>query len=301
MCDKKNSVLFTDTECVVLSPDFKLLRVPRKYNMYCVDLKNIVPSGGIVNLIDLKVKVIRCDNGSEFKNKVMNQFCEMKAKHQGMQFNSRSRIVKENLHVKFSEETPNIAGNGPNWLFDIDAPTKSMNYKPVVAGNQTNGNAGTKENINAGQAGKKTNEDSEVPNTEEPRVKQEQNESVNNTNNINIVNITSIEDNDVDDNIVYGCIDDPNMRNLEEIVFSDDDEEVDVEADMTNLNLHILVTPTPTTRIHKDHPLEQMIGDIHPTPQTRRMIKSVTDHEPKKVIQDLTDLSWIEAMQDELL
>ncbi|GKC24476.1 putative ribonuclease H-like domain-containing protein [Tanacetum coccineum] len=215
MCDKKNSVLFTDTECVVLSPDFKLLdenhvllRVPRKDNMYSVDLKNIVPSGGLTclfakatldesnlwhrrlghinfktmnklvrgnlvrglpskifennhtcvacqkgkqhkascktktvssisqplqmlhmdlfgptfvkslmkkmyclvvtddysrfswvfflatkdetseilktfitgieNLIDLKVKVIRCDNGTEFKNKVMNQFCEMK-------------------------------------------------------------------------------------------------------------------------------------------------------------------------------------------------------------------------------
>ncbi|GJZ62593.1 ribonuclease H-like domain-containing protein [Tanacetum coccineum] len=54
MCDKKNSVLFTDTDCVVLSPDFKLLdenhdllRVPRKDNMYSVDIKNIVPSGGL--------------------------------------------------------------------------------------------------------------------------------------------------------------------------------------------------------------------------------------------------------------
>ncbi|GJX75260.1 retrovirus-related pol polyprotein from transposon TNT 1-94 [Tanacetum coccineum] len=56
-------------------------------------------------------------------------------------FNSRIRIVEENLHVKFSEETPNIAGNGPKWLFDIDALTISMNYKPVVTGNQTNGNA----------------------------------------------------------------------------------------------------------------------------------------------------------------
>ncbi|GJZ77311.1 hypothetical protein Tco_0641983 [Tanacetum coccineum] len=51
---KNNSVLFTDTECVVLSLDFKLLdenyvllRVPRKDNMYSVDLKNIVPSGGL--------------------------------------------------------------------------------------------------------------------------------------------------------------------------------------------------------------------------------------------------------------
>ncbi|GJW16782.1 putative ribonuclease H-like domain-containing protein [Tanacetum coccineum] len=50
-------------------------------------------------------------------------------------FNSRTRIVEENQHVQFSENTPNIAGSGPNWLFDIDALTKLMNYKPVVAGN----------------------------------------------------------------------------------------------------------------------------------------------------------------------
>ncbi|GKE22452.1 putative ribonuclease H-like domain-containing protein, partial [Tanacetum coccineum] len=92
------------------------------------------------------------------------------------------------------------------------------------------------------------------------------------------------------------------MPNLEEIVYSDDDEDVDAEADMTNLDIHILVSPTPTIRIYKDHPLEQIIGDIHLAPQTRRMTKSVTDHvEPKKVIQALTDPNWIEAMQDELL
>nr|GFB16647.1 putative ribonuclease H-like domain-containing protein [Tanacetum cinerariifolium] len=52
ICDKKNSVLFTDTKCVVLSSDYKLpnenhvlLRVPRENNMYNVDLKNVVPSG----------------------------------------------------------------------------------------------------------------------------------------------------------------------------------------------------------------------------------------------------------------
>ncbi|GKG14019.1 hypothetical protein Tco_0350979 [Tanacetum coccineum] len=57
MCDKKNSVLFTDTECFVLSPNFKLLdesqvlhKVPRKNNMYSVDLKNVVPSGGLTCL-----------------------------------------------------------------------------------------------------------------------------------------------------------------------------------------------------------------------------------------------------------
>ncbi|GJR16853.1 hypothetical protein Tco_0965380 [Tanacetum coccineum] len=57
MCDKKNSVLFTKTECLVLSPDFKLLdesqvllRVPRQSNMYSFDLKNVVPSGDLTCL-----------------------------------------------------------------------------------------------------------------------------------------------------------------------------------------------------------------------------------------------------------
>ncbi|GJX20424.1 putative ribonuclease H-like domain-containing protein, partial [Tanacetum coccineum] len=101
---------------------------------------------------------------------------------------------------------------------------------------------------------------------------------------------------------VYGCADDPNIPPLEEIDYSNDDEGVDAEADMNNLDIFMPVSPIPTTRIHKDHPIKQIIGDIHSAPQTRRMTKSVTDHvEPKKVIQALTDPSWIEAMQDELL
>nr|GFA71715.1 ribonuclease H-like domain-containing protein [Tanacetum cinerariifolium] len=57
MCDKNNNVLFTDTECLVLSSDFKLpdasqvlLRVPRENNMYTVNLKNIIPSGDLTFL-----------------------------------------------------------------------------------------------------------------------------------------------------------------------------------------------------------------------------------------------------------
>ncbi|GJW77746.1 putative ribonuclease H-like domain-containing protein [Tanacetum coccineum] len=57
ICDKKNNVLFTDTECLVLSSDFKLLdesqvllRVPRKDNIYSVDLKSVVPTKGLTCL-----------------------------------------------------------------------------------------------------------------------------------------------------------------------------------------------------------------------------------------------------------
>ncbi|GKA84839.1 hypothetical protein Tco_0806493, partial [Tanacetum coccineum] len=114
------------------------------------------------------------------------------------------------------------------------------------------------------------NEDSKVPNVEEPRVNQEQDANVNSTNNINIVcptvNAVDIENNAIDENIVYRCIDDLNMPNLEEIVYSDDDEKVGIEADMNNLATTMPVSPIPTTRVHKDHLLKRIIGDIHLAP-----------------------------------
>nr|GFC82346.1 hypothetical protein [Tanacetum cinerariifolium] len=159
----------------------------------------------------------------------------------------------------------------------------SVNSKPVVEGNQSNGNAGTKENIDASQAGKKTLPDQEYillplwtsdpllsqgpKNTEdnaskkvtevsekesgvsskeddkddqdlrdefERLIQQENNDKnyVNSTSNINTLSLTintaSIKDNVVDKNLVYGCVDDLNMPNLEEIVYSNDDEDVGV-------------------------------------------------------------------------
>ncbi|GJT27677.1 putative ribonuclease H-like domain-containing protein [Tanacetum coccineum] len=89
MCDKKNCVLFTDTTCFVLSPDFKLpgeitddySRFTWVFFLASKDetsgiLKNFITE--IENLVDKKVKIIRCDNGTEFKNRVMNEFCEQK-------------------------------------------------------------------------------------------------------------------------------------------------------------------------------------------------------------------------------
>ncbi|GKA26409.1 putative ribonuclease H-like domain-containing protein [Tanacetum coccineum] len=202
-------------------------------------------------------------------------------------FNSRTRIVKENLHVQFSENTPNIAGNRPKWLFDIDALTKSMNYKPVVARNQSNGNAGTKACDDAGDNEKKVTEESGG----DPSNK---NDSVNSTNNINtasdgnstnnvnivslIVNTAGIEVNAVSSNTSIELPNDLNMPELEDIVYSDDYEDVGVEADMNNLNTFMHVSPIPTTRIHKDHPVEQIIGDLNSAPQTRRMTKNLEEH-----------------------
>ncbi|GKE57280.1 putative ribonuclease H-like domain-containing protein, partial [Tanacetum coccineum] len=153
------------------------------------------------------------------------------------------------MHVKFSEETHNITGNRPNYLFDIDALTTSMNYKPVVTRNQTNGNAGTKENIDAGQAGKKIVPDQEyilLPLlTSDPSLSKRSKDSL-----------------------------DAGFKS------SGEEEKIDFEHPE---NKDSEVPNTEEPRVHKDYPLEQIIGDIHSTPQTKRMTKNVTEHvEPKQ-------------------
>ncbi|GKF04139.1 putative ribonuclease H-like domain-containing protein [Tanacetum coccineum] len=109
-----------------------------------------------------------------------------------------------------------------------------------------------------------------------------------------------------------------------------DDEDVGAEADINNLDTTLNVSPIPTTRIHKDHLKEQIIGDINSATQTRRMLKLSKEHamvsyinkqrrtnhkdyqncllayflsqiEPNKVIQALANPSWVEVMQEELL
>ncbi|GJV68705.1 putative ribonuclease H-like domain-containing protein [Tanacetum coccineum] len=254
-------------------------------------------------------------------------------------FNNRTRIVEENLHVQFSENTPNIAGSGQ--LFDIDALTKSINYKPIVVGNQSNGNAGTKACDGAGKARMKTvpgkdyillplwpadlplsqnsksspdarfkpSGDNEKKVTEEPGKEggdpSNKNDIVNSTNNINTasdgnstnnvntvsstVNTAGIEVNAVSSNTSIELPNDPNMPELEDIVYSEDYEDVGAEADMNNLNTFMPISPIPTTRIHKDHPVEQIIGDLNSTPQTRKMIKNLEEHGLFSSVQQRTN------------
>nr|GEV00677.1 hypothetical protein [Tanacetum cinerariifolium] len=86
--------------------------------------------------------------------------------------------------------------------------------------------------------------------------------------------------------------DDPNMPELEDITYSDDEDDVGAEADFNNLETSITFSPIPTIRVHKDHHVTQIIGDISLATQTRK---------PKRVHQALKDPSWIKAMQEELL
>nr|GFB45214.1 retrovirus-related Pol polyprotein from transposon TNT 1-94 [Tanacetum cinerariifolium] len=64
---------------------------------------------------------------------------------------------------------------------------------------------------------------------------------------------------------------------LEDITYSDDEEDVGAEADFNNLETSITVSPIPTTRVHKDHPMTQIIGHLSLTTQTISMTKVVKD------------------------
>nr|GEV10390.1 putative ribonuclease H-like domain-containing protein [Tanacetum cinerariifolium] len=66
---------------------------------------------------------------------------------------------------------------------------------------------------------------------------------------------------------------DPDMPALEDIVYSDDEEDVGAEADFSNLETNIYVSPIPTTKVHKDHHVTQIIGDLNSASQTRSMAR----------------------------
>nr|GEY56502.1 hypothetical protein [Tanacetum cinerariifolium] len=116
-------------------------------------------------------------------------------------FNKRTRIVEETLNIRFLENSPNVKGNGPDSLFDIDSLTIFMNYVPVVAGFQTNGIIGIKDNIVAVDAEKKATkvdesqvldnggQDDQVTRSEREGLLQQETQTkhINNTNSFNTV------------------------------------------------------------------------------------------------------------------
>nr|GFD27262.1 hypothetical protein [Tanacetum cinerariifolium] len=71
--------------------------------------------------------------------------------------------------------------------------------------------------------------------------------------------------------------DDPDMPALEDIAYSDDEEDVGAEVDFSNLETNITDSPIPTTRVHKDRLVTQIIGDLSLSPQTRSMKRMVKE------------------------
>nr|GEX13642.1 hypothetical protein [Tanacetum cinerariifolium] len=305
-------IICKDTECIVLSLEFKLpgenqvlLRVPKENNMYndlfidteCIDLTCLFAKATLdeSNLWHRRIGHINF--------KTMNKLVKGK-------FNGKA---DEGFLVGYS-----VSSRGPTWLFDIDTLTKSMNYQPVTAGNQSNPGAGVQEKFDIEKAGeenvqqyvhfplwsfgskehefegKKPESEVHVSPTNSTKTKKHDDKtkrwakvlvigqiSTNNTNTFSaadpsntVVSLTHGKSLYVD---TSHYPDDQNMPALEDITYSDDEEDVGAEADFFNLETTITVSPILATRVHKDHHVTQIIGDLSLATQTRSMTQVVKD------------------------
>ncbi|GJW52307.1 ribonuclease H-like domain-containing protein [Tanacetum coccineum] len=352
MCDKKSSVLFTETECLILSPDFKLLD---ERGLTCLFAKATIDEsnlwhkrlghvnfktmnkfvrGNLVRGLPSKIfendhTCVACQKESSTKppntvlitkphNKtpyelligrsqnldfmrpfgcpvtVLNTLDHL-GKFEGKAdegflvrysvnrkafrvFNTRTKKFEENLHIKFLENKPNVTGSGPEWLFNNDSLTKSMNYEPVIVGNQTNDDAAQMMSLLVMLERRmmfsiqqktviKNSHEKDVRDQEEALRKQFDQETerlvgqgeatiTNSTNRLNTVSPSisatgqSFYNNDLST--------DPLMPDLGDSIGivrgAYDDEDVGAEADLNNLETTMNVSPIPTTRIYKDHP-----------------------------------------------
>nr|GEY15163.1 copia protein [Tanacetum cinerariifolium] len=183
-------------------------------------------------------------------------------------FNSRTRIVQETLHVNFLENKPNVAGSGPTWLFDIDTLTKTMNYQPVTADNQSNHSAVWSSGfINPQNTDGDTAFDEKEPKFDAKKPESKVNvspsssaqskkhddktkreakgksldESFTRYRNLSaeFEDFSDNSINEVNDADASQHPDDPDMPELEDITYSDDEDDVGAEADFNNLETSI--------------------------------------------------------------
>ncbi|GJR44846.1 putative ribonuclease H-like domain-containing protein [Tanacetum coccineum] len=90
-------------------------------------------------------------------------------------YNKRTKRVEENMHIDFLEDQPNVAGSGPDWMFDLDFLTNTMNYVPVSVENQVNVDA-VEDVVQAAQEkpSKNSPKDNDVQDSEDAADKEEQ-------------------------------------------------------------------------------------------------------------------------------
>nr|GEW02251.1 putative ribonuclease H-like domain-containing protein [Tanacetum cinerariifolium] len=329
MCDKKNNVFFTDTECLVLSHEFKLpddkqvlLRVPRENNIYNVNLKNIVPSRDLTCLF---AKVIIDETNiwhrrlGHINSKTMNKLVKgnlVRGLPTKVFENNNTCVAckKGKQHRASCKTKPNTDGDAafdekePEFdekKTDVNKVNDAGTLVPAVgqiSPYSTNiFSAAGPSNVAASPTHEKSScidtsqlpDDHDMPELEDITYSDDEDDvgaeaDFNNLETSITVNTSQLPD-------------DHDMPELEDITYSDDEDDVGAEADFNNLETSITVSPIPITRVHKDHLVTQIIGDLSLATQTRSMTRVARDQEPKRVHQALKDPSWFETMQEELL
>ncbi|GJV69694.1 putative ribonuclease H-like domain-containing protein [Tanacetum coccineum] len=258
------------------------------------------------------------------------------------------------------ENKPMIEGNGPKWLFDLDSLTQSMNYVPVVAGTFSNDFAGIqgvsesstssqqdqdwiampiwKDASYFGDASPNIVDDAQIEDKDELHDEDNATEESHDGSNLQKNGTADQQVNTARQEVNTGsrevstALPKVNTATPEDLVgpssASEDSHMEDQEYELGNIPQSYEVPTTPHTRIHKDHPIEHVIGDVQSSVQTRRMKTSYSEkgflsaiyegkshqdlhtclfvcflsqEEPKRISQALRDPAWVEAMQEELL
>ncbi|GJR89813.1 retrovirus-related pol polyprotein from transposon TNT 1-94 [Tanacetum coccineum] len=233
-----------------------------------------------LKMIQVRLKVpvrrIRTDNGTEFVNQTLSEYYEkvdishetsvarspqqngvVERRNRTLIEAARTMLIYAKALLFLWAEAVATACSGPDWLFDIDALTRKINYEPIFT---------AKKNIS------------------------ECSDQENSTNNVNVASTNEV--NAVGGKTSIEIPFDPNMPTLEDVSIFDssrDDKDDGAEANMNNLDTTIQVSPIPTTRIHKDRPLDQVIGDLQSSTQTRRMSKNLDEHGFVSTIQQRTN------------
>ncbi|KAJ9547394.1 hypothetical protein OSB04_019937, partial [Centaurea solstitialis] len=265
------------------------------------------------NKTNLRVKVIRLGNGTEFKNADLNRFCEEKGIERQYNapmllellnrmvkalrvFNNSTKIIEESDNVRCNENTPNIPGSGPNWLFDIDSLTNFLNMSSeVITGSSTEKIQEISPPFVMFPMPIADPIDLCTPDEVEP--------------------VQQKEDEHVEKNDDQQTEEDSPTDNNEVIPSSDGEPQWDQKPDVNDSNLGVDLPEEPLhlTRTQKNHPPSLVIGDIQSPMITRKQSEALTDPhsgmisvflsqtEPKKALDAMKDPSWIEAMQEELL
>ncbi|GKA18064.1 retrovirus-related pol polyprotein from transposon TNT 1-94, partial [Tanacetum coccineum] len=255
----------------------------------------------IENLVDKKVKIIRCDNETEFKNKVMSKFCE----HKGIKREfSIARTPQQNGIAERRNKT--LIEAARTMLADSILPTTFWAEAVNTACYVQNRVLVVKPHI-------KTPYELFRGSLMESQMK-----ILCCTQGVNTTGPSINTEPDM-----FSLGDNATLEATHADFFGDE-----TEVDMSNITTTYLVPSTPNTRIHKDHSLDHVIGDVQSGVQTRRMTKTTNEQgfisavyegkthedlhtclfacflsqeEPKRIAKALSDSAWVEAMQEELL
>nr|GEU88091.1 hypothetical protein [Tanacetum cinerariifolium] len=240
-----------------VSPPYTRNFMPPKSDLILMNMDEYIVSEYVTS-----VPAVAINKAKTSESNLVNHLLKIGYLTVRMTMRLRLSINRENLVLLRRENIDAICSislkvKGVDQLgFNIDILTKSMNYKPVVVGNQSNGSTdpllsssskdspvdGFKPSREKEQKDTEglVNEESEAPITEEPRVNQEK-DNVNSTNRVNAVsstvNAASNEVNAISRKSSIKLPDDPNMPDLEDIsIFKDSNEDVfGAEADLNNM------------------------------------------------------------------